>query len=210
MLDWEDISLSSVKWKTGLLGPFFPDKKVAGGQCKKPALRHSRERGKKEWEETGGGEQGHSKEEEGCVFTDLVRAMNPPSPSFLTHHLAPRLTCKGHFQFKQYQTDRNKRREEKEIAKPWEERQAGGQMRLKKESARSGWIWEISLWKQNKAKGIQNKLMTTTGRIRNMKPFISCAVLDFCVYSPTITTSKHKAAFNKIRALLRNAITAKI
>lgn len=57
---------------------------------------------------------------EGCVFADLVRAMNPP-PSFLTHHPASLLTCKGHFQFKQYQTDRNKRSEEKEIAKPWEE-----------------------------------------------------------------------------------------
>lgn len=29
---------------------------------------------------TGGGEQGHSKERKGCVFTDLDRAMNPSTP----------------------------------------------------------------------------------------------------------------------------------
>lgn len=40
----------------------------------------------------GGGEQGHSKEKKGCVFTDLDRAMNPSNPSHasspttLPHH----------------------------------------------------------------------------------------------------------------------------
>lgn len=32
---------------------------------------------KAEGRTTGGGEQGHSKERKGCVFTDLDRAMNP-------------------------------------------------------------------------------------------------------------------------------------
>lgn len=39
-----------------------------------------RKRGVEGSQETGGTEQGHSKEREGCVFTDLVRA-TPPNPT---------------------------------------------------------------------------------------------------------------------------------
>lgn len=60
---------------------------------------------KRRWGGGGGesGEQGHSKEREGCVFTDLDTAKHLPPPptthkSFLTHHPAALLTCKGHFQ----------------------------------------------------------------------------------------------------------------
>lgn len=51
--------------------------------CRKSALRHSRERRKRERGERGRGGQGHSEGREGCVFTDLDTAIEPPP---LTSH----------------------------------------------------------------------------------------------------------------------------
>lgn len=48
--------------------------------CRKSALRHSREQRKKERRQAGGGEeQGHSQGRKGCVFIDLVRAVETPT-----------------------------------------------------------------------------------------------------------------------------------
>ena len=49
------------------------------GLCRKSALRHSGGGERRERRQEGG-EQGHSKGREGCVFTDLVRAMESPPP----------------------------------------------------------------------------------------------------------------------------------
>lgn len=72
--------------------------------CRKSALRHSRDRRKRERGERGRGGQGHSEGREGCVFTDLDTAIEPPPltshPPTLPHYWRVKGT------FKQYQTDR--------------------------------------------------------------------------------------------------------
>lgn len=57
---------------------------VGGGLCTEAgciALQQgAKGKGGAGGQETGGTEQGHSKEREGCVFTDLVRAPPPTTP----------------------------------------------------------------------------------------------------------------------------------
>lgn len=121
-----NVSLSSMKWETVLCCCFFKIQKVMRGKREDCAESlhcvTAGSRGKRERKETGGGEQGHSEGREGCVFTDLVRAMETPPPSPTPPHY---WRVKG--TFKQYQTDRNECREAwKRDSQVVRGRQAGG------------------------------------------------------------------------------------
>lgn len=143
--------------------------------CRKSALRHSREQRKKERRQAGGGEeQGHSQGRKGCVFIDLVRAVETPTS---LHHPPHYWRVKG--TFKQYQTDRNECRESERERQVGADQQTGpcesSKMRLVEQiypqnisdQSRSGkYLCENRIG----LKGISNELMWTTDSIWNIKP----------------------------------------